>query len=265
VPSRVVLGFTPGTPIPGTSQVQVTDKNAHSWVEMWIPSYGWMAFDPTPRSGFSAQTANGILEEALEFSPASYIESIPDVDVASDGSTNRSRQEIEDADRQSFVPPSGAGTTGGNGVFNLPTWLPLIAVLTLLFLGIVVVPPVLFLVRRRRATRKLAEGDITAAWDDIVSRLSDLREPVNPSDTPLELAAGIDDAFVPLARTYGQSVYGDQDTAVGIIERATEDHQRAERRMVERYTFGERVRAIYRPTWMIATYRSLRTRMSRRR
>jgi transglutaminase-like putative cysteine protease/nitrate reductase NapE component len=265
VPSRVVLGFTPGTPIPGTSQVQVLDKNAHSWVEMWIPSYGWMAFDPTPRSGFSAQTANTSLEEALGFSPASYVESIPDIDVADSGSLARAGQEIEGDDRAPIVPPSGAGTTEDGGVFNLPNWLPILAVLTILFLGFLVIPPVLYFARRRRATRRLAKGDVTAAWDDIVSRLSDLREPVDPSDTPLELATGIDDAFVPLARTYGRSVYGDKDTAVGIIDTATQDHQRAERRMVERYTFGERVRAIYRPTWMIARYRSLRGRLSRRR
>jgi transglutaminase-like putative cysteine protease len=264
VPSRVVLGFTPGTPIPGTNQVQVTDKNSHSWVEMWIPSYGWMAFDPTPRSGFSAPTMNANLEEALEFSPASYIDSIPDALVAGD-SVNPNRREIEGDERAPIVPPSGAGSVGNDGGFNLPTWLPLIALLWVLFVGIAVVPPLAFWWRKRRATRRLAHGDVSAAWDDIVSRLSDLREPVSASDTPLELAEGIDEAFVPLAQTYGQSVYGDRETGLDLIDRATEDHQRAERRLVERYTLSERVRAIYRPTWIIRNYRSLRSRWSRKR
>ena len=26
----------------------VTDRDAHAWVEVWFPKYGWMAFEPTP-------------------------------------------------------------------------------------------------------------------------------------------------------------------------------------------------------------------------
>ena len=29
----------------------MTDHNAHAWVEVWFPGYGWLAFDPTPGRG----------------------------------------------------------------------------------------------------------------------------------------------------------------------------------------------------------------------
>jgi hypothetical protein len=29
----------------------VTDHNAHAWVEVWFPDYGWLPFDPTPGRG----------------------------------------------------------------------------------------------------------------------------------------------------------------------------------------------------------------------
>ena len=29
----------------------MTDRNAHAWVEVWFPEYGWLAFDPTPGRG----------------------------------------------------------------------------------------------------------------------------------------------------------------------------------------------------------------------
>jgi len=76
VPSRVVLGFTPGDTLNDTV-VQVKGKNAHAWVEMWIPTYGWMAFDPTPRSGHAAVTADESLTALLDFSPSQYLLAIP--------------------------------------------------------------------------------------------------------------------------------------------------------------------------------------------
>lgn len=46
IPSRVVLGFTPGSPA-GDYRVITTD-DAHAWVEAYFPTIGWTTFDPTP-------------------------------------------------------------------------------------------------------------------------------------------------------------------------------------------------------------------------
>ena len=37
----------------------MTQNQAHSWVEVWFPSYGWVSFDPTPAgtAGAVASTA----------------------------------------------------------------------------------------------------------------------------------------------------------------------------------------------------------------
>ncbi|MGZ8755613.1 MAG: transglutaminase family protein, partial [Acidimicrobiia bacterium] len=48
IPSRVVLGFTPGEKLTDGSIV-VRGKNAHAWVELWMNGQGWVRFDPTPR------------------------------------------------------------------------------------------------------------------------------------------------------------------------------------------------------------------------
>ena len=48
IPARYVNGFLPGqyNDIGGDYIVRASD--AHSWVEVYFPGYGWMTFDPTP-------------------------------------------------------------------------------------------------------------------------------------------------------------------------------------------------------------------------
>ncbi|MEQ6357591.1 transglutaminaseTgpA domain-containing protein [Lysinibacillus sp. M3] len=54
IPARWVKGFAPGNPgriSDGLQEYQITNDNAHSWVEAYIPGTGWMEFEPT--IGFS--------------------------------------------------------------------------------------------------------------------------------------------------------------------------------------------------------------------
>jgi hypothetical protein len=51
LPARVASGFTAGSPNASNSQWTVSDIDAHAWVEVWFPHYGWLPFDPTPGRG----------------------------------------------------------------------------------------------------------------------------------------------------------------------------------------------------------------------
>jgi transglutaminase-like putative cysteine protease len=46
IPARVVVGFRPGSQSGDTFTVSTED--AHSWVEVLFPGYGWLPFEPTP-------------------------------------------------------------------------------------------------------------------------------------------------------------------------------------------------------------------------
>jgi transglutaminase-like putative cysteine protease len=48
VPARVATGFAPGTPLASGRGFEVTDLDAHSWVEVYFNGIGWLPFDPTP-------------------------------------------------------------------------------------------------------------------------------------------------------------------------------------------------------------------------
>jgi protein-glutamine gamma-glutamyltransferase len=51
VPARVAAGFTSGSYNEGKREWTVTDHNAHTWVEVYFPGFGWIPFDPTPNRG----------------------------------------------------------------------------------------------------------------------------------------------------------------------------------------------------------------------
>jgi hypothetical protein len=47
IPSRLVSGFGPGTLDPTTNSFVVRSEDAHTWVEVYFPKYGWIEFEPT--------------------------------------------------------------------------------------------------------------------------------------------------------------------------------------------------------------------------
>lgn len=258
VPSRVVLGFTPGDPI-GDNLVQVKDRNAHAWVEMWIPAYGWMSFDPTPRAGYAAPTANEDLSEILSFSPADYVDQIPEPDLepllGGGGPTGGPLLPREEQS-PGFAPFGGVADATSSWI-DLPRWVPW-------FVGIVVVVGLLALVipaskwwRRRRHLARLRKGDIAAAWEDITDRLADLGDPVRRSATAMETAKAHDDAFVPLAVSFDESLYGDREATTVVIDRAEEAHAKALDYVAGRYSTKERTIAAFKPTRMLKKWSSL--------
>ena len=48
IPARVVTGYVPGEYNPFTGLHEVRASDAHAWVEVYFPGYGWSSFDPTP-------------------------------------------------------------------------------------------------------------------------------------------------------------------------------------------------------------------------
>jgi protein-glutamine gamma-glutamyltransferase len=56
IPSRIVNGFRNGEYNDVSGRYIVRARDAHSWVEAYIPSYGWMTFDPTPATPSTGET-----------------------------------------------------------------------------------------------------------------------------------------------------------------------------------------------------------------
>ena len=48
VPARYVTGFLPGEYNDLGGDYIIRQSDAHAWVEVYFPGYGWITFDPTP-------------------------------------------------------------------------------------------------------------------------------------------------------------------------------------------------------------------------
>lgn len=60
VPARVAVGFSPGELVdPEAGRWEVSDQNAHAWVEVLLPDVGWIPFEPTPRSDGNVLVPSG--------------------------------------------------------------------------------------------------------------------------------------------------------------------------------------------------------------
>ncbi len=125
VPARVAVGFAPGSFDREHDEYVITDFDAHSWVEAYFPTIGWVTFDPTPAA---APPREQIADEQAALA------------------VERGRGTQENGDRQS--DPASAATsapvTAGAGGRLLRIGIAV----GLLVLGIVLA---LVLLRRRRA------------------------------------------------------------------------------------------------------------------
>ncbi len=180
IPARVAAGFTSGKPENGVWTV--TDHNAHAWVEVWFPDYGWLAFDPTPgrgnlAAGYSASSATFNAGDAAEaFGPSGS-----GANAGGAGELTRLALLKEQLAERNAARQGGGGAISDDGPSVL--WA-----LILLALAAGVGISVAKLVRRRlryltRDPRRLAG----AARRELVDFLADQGLAVRPSATPAEL------------------------------------------------------------------------------
>ncbi|HEY2182676.1 MAG TPA: transglutaminaseTgpA domain-containing protein [Gaiellaceae bacterium] len=54
IPARVAVGFAGGTYDSKQHVWNISDREAHAWVEVWFKGYGWLPFDPTPAAAGAA-------------------------------------------------------------------------------------------------------------------------------------------------------------------------------------------------------------------
>jgi transglutaminase-like putative cysteine protease len=177
IPARLVMGFLPGerTPVGDGTVVEAVNKNqAHAWVEVFFPGWGWIAFDPTATRG---------VEGAL---PAG-----PEVAVPSPGAP-ASLPPLENKFLEGLGgrpgPPTEAGSDrGGIG----PVMIGII--------GLLIVAIVTAIVVARVRTRRRSDIGVAEAYRRMVGMATRLGYGPRPSQTVYEYAEAIG-TLVPTAK-----------------------------------------------------------------
>lgn len=198
IPARLAVGFTPGEFAGSAERLSVTTENAHSWVEVLFPSFGWVPFEPTPNR------QNVVAYPYLDPDAAEPCDpDDPSCDIARRGGAAGGRNNLSNpafltaADRESARPGGlGAadisGSTAVSGAANAaPDEGPVSgrdALVVALVAGAAVftlVPPARAWWRRRRLRRAGSHprGMILATYDVFADRAADLGHPRAPGQT----------------------------------------------------------------------------------
>ena len=82
IPSRVVNGFHGDEFNDLTGNYVVRAKDAHAWVEVYFPGYGWQTFDPTPAGAYSAPQGWSRVELYLDAMASFWREWVVSYDMA---------------------------------------------------------------------------------------------------------------------------------------------------------------------------------------
>jgi transglutaminase-like putative cysteine protease len=180
IPSRVVIGYTPG--IKGDDgRYTVTNRDAHAWVEAFFAGVGWAYFDPTP------------LDDNRTVAPA-YAPRPTAATGPSSGSTASANPSAgptaNQIPKEDLDPSSAGGGVEGSGLIT-PRRLLVTAIVVAVIL-LLLLPAFVRLSVRRRRLRAAGGADASAAaraaWDEVVGTAADYGVPVRASETPRGLA-----------------------------------------------------------------------------
>jgi transglutaminase-like putative cysteine protease len=195
IPTRVAVGFLPGSRDIDDDTFTVTGVETHAWPEVFFEEYGWVRFDPTPRVQASAP---GYTRAPLETDGPGG--GGPDGGVA--GAISRQEQIFRD--RRLAGENVGAGLLAGErpiggdftpgGVSENPAWITAFNRLAIsagaLLLAFLASVPALkrWRITRRYRTARGADQTAAAAFRHFEDEAAELAQPRRPAESAASYA-----------------------------------------------------------------------------
>ncbi|HVF11987.1 MAG TPA: DUF3488 and transglutaminase-like domain-containing protein, partial [Actinomycetota bacterium] len=255
IPSRVAVGFLPGTESAG--RFTVTNQEAHAWTEAYFDGVGWLSFEPTPRS--EAEPPSYTRATPATTSPASDAVSGNAVPATSDPSATREDTEgLEEASGTQVSSPIDVSKRAAGIAGSLLIGIAISLVLVKrIWIG-------WWTIRARTPSQKVA-----AVWRRVMVDAELLYRPAGRGETETEYLAGLAARFdmstevfdgirsIELKRAYGPGPIG-----IPELERTTSMGTEVRRLLWRSSKWWDRTRLMASPSpWL----RALGSRASSRR
>ena len=243
IPSRVAVGFTSGSYKEDDKEWVVSDTNAHAWVEVYFPRFGWIPFDPTPGRGqlgatYLPSSGQFLAGDAADIGLPNTIE----------GMSPALAEAIRTAAQGRGATDPGAGSSDGGAVGTVRDRGPSLILVLLVVLGGTFAAIVgLKAVRRsaRFATRDPREL-ASACRRDVVGYLADQGVELPPSATLPEIGATLERYYAvsaePLVHDLTLARFGPPSEAPDALRRARRELREVRRNLRRRLGVISRLR-----------------------
>jgi transglutaminase-like putative cysteine protease len=186
VPSRVVSGYAQGEYDEASQSYRVRASNAHTWVEVYFPQYGWIQFEPTaslPLVDRPASAGGGDAFASPAFPPEF-------------GEEDRLPEDIDISDEANLADLLGGEEEGLETRFwaRFSLWQVLGAFLILLLAAVTIFVA--------NVLNKRIEGDVDRSYQRMGSWARWLGIFYQPTDTPYEradmMSSAVPEGHVPI-------------------------------------------------------------------
>jgi transglutaminase-like putative cysteine protease len=243
IPSRVAVGFTSGSYDEDDKEWVVSDTNAHAWVEVYFPRFGWVPFDPTPGRGqlgatYLPSSGQFLAGDAADIGLPNTIE----------GMSPALAEAIRSAAQGTGRTDPGARSSGSGAAATVRDRGPSLILVLLVVLGGAFAAIVgLKAIRRsaRFATRDPREL-ATACRRDVVGYLADQGVELAPSATLPEIGATLERYYAvsaePLVRDLTLARFGPPSVAPAALRRARRELREVRRGLRRRLGIISRLR-----------------------
>lgn len=250
IPSRVAVGFQPGTvsTVGGKDVFTVSTHDLHAWPELYFPGIGWLRFEPTP--------GRGVLPDYSD--PAAV--AAPPSAAAAAAASGAASSAAPSAAAGPKLLTDGAGPTASTTAQGLGTGPLVLLILLLVLLAVVLTPAAARMVVRLRRERAIERGRDPArnAWAELRDTARDHGWLAPETETAREFAARLSMVLVEDSDRIAAFRGGVESTAYGRPDAATLSlpELRAIRRAIARsVAVRERLRAVFLPASILARVR----------
>ncbi|WP_022903913.1 transglutaminase domain-containing protein, partial [Curtobacterium sp. B8] len=161
IPSRIAVGYRAGTD-QSDGEYTVSNRQLHSWPELYIQGAGWVAFEPTPDSDEAAQPST---EPSTSATPGTPDTPLPAPERSTPADSQPSS--TPSASAEAGAAP-GSSTGGGQGGLGLAAGV-------VLALALLIAPGVVRALRRRARLAAVRSGRSPAvnAWREVLDDVAD--------------------------------------------------------------------------------------------